>query len=202
MNTVRSIGLASIASMCMSFLAAQAAAVTIDFDRYPDGLAVPAGPSIGNQWASLGVFFADRAGGAVTAVGSGCSLSAPNHVASVVSGTIVATFVDPASGSPGLTSSAGTAQDLCWASGEGIAMRAYDKDGVLLASIFNSGAGNFSSFSFSTPIIARIEMDPIGQGIDNFQFVFPVAVPLTASLSLFVLGLTTLTYTTRRPSDA
>jgi hypothetical protein len=63
------------------------------------------------------------------------------------------------------------------APGEGIDMYAYDSDGNLLAHQFNSGGGNLVAFSFATPIIARLDMYPILQGIDDFVFNTPQAVP-------------------------
>ena len=148
-------------------LARMAAAETVNFDTYPGGAAVPPGPSISDQWVSLGVTFSDLAGGPVGASNNSCSLTAPNHA---YAGTIVARFVDPVTGSQALTGYAGTAQDNCWVPGEGIAMRAYGLNGNLLGSIFNSGAGHFDAFSFPSPVIARVEMDCVLQGIDNFVF--------------------------------
>lgn len=153
------------------------ASVLINFDTYPGGATVPPGLSIGDQWKSLGVIFSDLAGGPVGAANNSCSLSPPNHA---YAPTIVATFVDPSTGSPALTAYVGTAQDNCWVPGEGIAMRAYDLNGNLLGSIFNpsSGAGNghFDAFTFSSAIVARLEMDCIGQGIDNFVFDTPTVL--------------------------
>lgn len=172
------------------------AAVIIDFDTYPDGDVVPAGLSVGTQWASLGVVFSDLNGAMATAVSSGCSLTAPNHVFGQFTGTVVATFVDPATGNPALTNFAGTAQDFCWVPGEGIAMRAYDQDGDLIDTLFNAVAGGFAAFSYADPIIARVEMDGIGQGIDNFQFNVPVPivaqVPEPGSLGLALAGIALL----------
>ena len=166
----------SLAALTVAAPAARAT-VTIDFDTYPGGGAVPPGLSIADQWKSLGVVFADAAGGAVGAANNPCSLSPPNHASA---GTIVATFVDPATGSPALTDYVGTAQDHCWVPGEGIAMRVYDLNGNLLGSIFNpssgSGDGHFEAFSFPSPVVARIEMDCIGQGIDNFVFGTPTVL--------------------------
>lgn len=156
-------------AFCLATLAPapMAGAETVDFDTYPGGAAVPPGPSIGDQWMSLGVIFSDLAGGPVGASNNSCSLTAPNHA---YAASIVARFVDPVAGSQALTAYAGTAQDNCWVPGEGIAMRAYGLEGNLLGSIFNSGAGHFDAFSFPSPVIARLEMDCVLQGIDNFTF--------------------------------
>ena len=170
------------------------AVVLIDFDTYPDTSPVPSGPTVFDQWASLGVKFFDAGnGGAAFAVSSGCSLSAPNHVAGSVSPTIVSVFVDPITGDPAVTDSAGTAQDLCWAPGEGIDMRAFDINGNLLGQFFNAGPGSSFTFNFPNPIIARLEMDVVGQGIDNFAFNPPVRVSSEAIIpepsTLLLLGL-------------
>ena len=158
----------SIASCFAALSLVRAAgAESVDFDTYPGGAAVPPGATIGDQWKSLGVIFSDAVGGAVGASNNSCSLTAPNHA---YAATIVARFVDPVSGAQALTSYAGTAQDNCWVPGEGIAMRAYGLGGDLLGSIFNSGGGHFEAFSYPTAVIARLEMDCILQGIDNFVF--------------------------------
>ncbi len=157
--------------------AADADHIDIIFDTYPNGLPVPGGASIGSQWVTLGVVFSDKSGGPASAANNHCSLTPPNHAYGATSGTVVATFVNPDTGSPTTTRYAGTAQDNCWFSGEGIAMRAYDADGHLLASIFNAGNGHFSAFNFPEAIISRIEMDGIGQGIDNFVFDSVVGSP-------------------------
>lgn len=57
-------------------------------------------------------------------------------------------------------------------------MRAYNVHGALIGSMFNPpsgvpGNGHFEAFSFTSAIIARIEMDCILQGIDNFVFDSP-----------------------------
>jgi len=158
--------------------AATGASMMINFDAYPGGGVVPPGLSISDQWKSLGVIFSDQAGGPVGAANNSCSLSAPNHA---YANTIVATFVDPSTGAPALTDYVGTAQDNCWVPGEGIAMRVYDINGALLGSIFNPpsgvpGNGHFEAFSFSSAIVARIEMDCILQGIDNFVFDSPTVL--------------------------
>lgn len=147
-------------------------AVLIDFDKYPDGSPVPPGPaSISNQWQSLGVVF-----GGAYANPSGCSKSPPNHVSQNGPGPITATFVDPVTGAPAVTDSVSTAQDNCWYPGEGIRMRAYDVQGHLIAETFNgAGPGASAGFTFPTPVIARVEMDPVLQGIDDFVFNTPVA---------------------------
>lgn len=175
-------------ALCLAALAspAVASAATIDFDTYPGGGAVPPGPSIGDQWMSLGVVFSDAAGGPVGASNNSCSLSSPNHA---YAATIVARFVDPSTGSQALTAYAGTAQDNCWVPGEGIAMRAYGLNGELLGSVFNSGSGHFESFSFSSAVIARVEMDCILQGIDNFVFDAPTVVNVDDRSIPFALGL-------------
>jgi hypothetical protein len=173
-------------AFCLASLALSpmAGAETVNFDTYPGGAAVPPGLSIGNQWMSLGVTFSDLAGGLVGASNNSCSLSAPNHAYAT---TIVARFVDPATGSQALTAYAGTAQDNCWVPGEGIAMRAYGLEGNLLGSIFNSGAGHFDAFSFPSPVIARMEMDCVLQGIDNFNFNAPTFVGVAVQPTTFRL---------------
>ena len=189
MKTLR---LAPIAiALCFPALAfpAVAGAVTIDFDTYPGGGAVPPGPSIGDQWKTLGVIFTDQAGGPASASNNSCSLSPPNHAYAT---TIIATFVDPSTGSPAHTAYVGTAQDNCWVPGEGIAMRAYSLNGDLIGSIFNpssgSGNGHFDAFSFSSAIVARIEMDCIGQGIDNFVFDPPTVLGVGDQPAAFAIG--------------
>jgi hypothetical protein len=168
--------LAAFAALTMCVIpvsSAHGGDVLIDFDTYPDTSPVPSGPTVSNQWASLGVVFTN----AFAVPNLACSLSVPNHVAqSFSTNPVIALFLDPATGGPGVTDFAGTAQDLCWAPGEGIDMRAYDINGNLIGHIFNSGAGNFEAFSFPEPVIARIEMYSIGQGIDNFRFNTPVAL--------------------------
>lgn len=179
--------------LCLSVLSHSPAAgtqVTIDFDTYPGGGVVPPGPSIGDQWQGLGVVFSDPLGGPVGASNNNCSLSAPNHA---YAGTIVATFVDTLTGLPAVTDYVGTAQDNCWVGGEGIAMRAYDAQGALIASTFNppdgvNGNGHFEAFSFGSAVIARVEMDCFGQGIDNFVFGRPTPVGAVSLPSAFGLA--------------
>jgi len=180
-------------ALCLSALtlsAAAGASVMIDFDTYPGGATVPPGPSIGDQWMSLGVRFADKAGGPVGASNNSCSLSPPNHA---YAGTIVATFVDPATGAQALTAYVGTAQDNCWVPGEGIAIRAYDIQGNLIGSVFNppsgtNGGGHFEALSFPTEVVARAEMDCILQGIDNFVFGTPVVLGVGDQPVTFAIG--------------
>lgn len=174
MKTLRR-SLALIGLLALALPAVAGASILIDFDTYPNGAPVPPGPSISDQWKSLGVIFSDGAGGPVSPSNNSCSLSAPNHA---YAPTIVATFVDPTTGTKALTAYVGTAQDNCWVQGEGIAMRAYDIHGNLIGSMFNppdgtAGNGHFEAFSFPTAIVARIEMDCILQGIDNFVFGAP-----------------------------
>jgi len=179
--------------VCLATLALPAVAgavVTIAFDTYPGGAVVPPGPSIGDQWSSLGIIFADLAGGPVSASSNSCSLSPPNHA---YAATIVATFVDPSTGALALTSYVGTAQDNCWVPSEGIAMRAYGLNGNLLGSIFNpppavNGNGHFEAFSFASAVIARVEMDCLGQGIDNFVFDTPTVVSVGDPPVDFAMG--------------
>ena len=177
----------SLAALTVAAFAARAT-VTIDFDTYPGGGAVPPGPSIFDQWKSLGVVFSDPGGGPVSASNNSCSLTPPNHA---YAPTVVATFVDPATGTPALTDYVGTAQDHCWVPGEGIAMRVYDLNGNLLGSIFNpssgSGDGHFEAFSFSSPVVARIEMDCIGQGIDDFVFGTPTVLGVADAPPAFAM---------------
>lgn len=161
-----------------------ATAAIIDFDTYLGGGGVPPGATIYDQWKGLGVLFSDLAGGPVGASNNSCSLTAPNHA---YAATIVARFVDPATGAQALTAQAGTAQDNCWVPGEGIAMRAYGLDGALLGSIFNSGAGHFETFSFASAVIARVEMDCVLQGIDNFVFDAPTLVAVGDRPTRFAL---------------
>ena len=178
----------SLATLALPAVAG--AFVTINFDTYPGGAVVPPGPSIGDQWSSLGVIFADQVGGPVSASSNSCSLSPPNHA---FAATIVATFVNPSTGAPALTSYVGTAQDNCWVPSEGIAMRAYGINGNLLGTIFNpppavNGNGHFEAFSFASAVIARVEMDCFGQGIDNFVFDTPTVVGAGDSPVDFAMG--------------
>lgn len=161
----RSFALIGLLALALPVVAG--ASILIDFDTYPGGAVVPPGPSIGDQWRSLGVVFSDGAGAPVSASNNSCSLSAPNHA---YASTVVATFVDPTTGTQALTDYVGSAQDNCWVPGEGIALRAYDLNGNLIGSVFNSGGGHFEALSFSSAIVARAEMDCILQGIDNFVF--------------------------------
>jgi hypothetical protein len=185
--------LSLLATLAFCALPAGAGIITVDFDTYPSGSSVPAGPSASNQWSSFGVVFS-RSGGGPAHVNSEptCARSSPNHVGLGSSDTITATFIDPNTGLPGVTDFAGTAQDNCWFPSEGITMRAFDIDGGLLGSIFNSGAGNFEAFSFPSPIIARLEMETLNQAIDDFQFNTPVAAPLPATAILLLSGVLVL----------
>ena len=145
----------------------------IDFDTYPDGSPVPEGYNIHDQWRSLGVVFTmGDSSRAAYAVPHWCSLSAPNHVGG--DPVVVAWFVDPLTGAPAVTDFVGVAQDNCWGPGEGILMQAFDVHGGLVAEQFNAGPGQFVSFSFPEPIVAKIQMTEYQQGIDNFTFTTPV----------------------------
>lgn len=159
-------------------LAAPAAGQTsiIGFDFFLDGTPIGPRSALSTQWTEIGVVFADGKGQPVSVSNNSCSLSMPNHA---FAGVIVATFVDPCTGGPAVTASAGTAQDNCWFPGEGIDMKAFDSNGNLLAQQFNAGGGNLVVFSFEKPVIARIEMACALQGIDNFQFtaVVPIRSP-------------------------
>jgi hypothetical protein len=147
----------------------------VDFDVYPDGSSAQVGDQFTDQWAGVGVVFSDGAkgGGPGPSPGS-CSISAPYHAAA--SGLIVATFVDPCGGEPSVTNSATVYQDWCWAPGEGIDVYAYDAQGAEIGHQFAAGGGSFVNFTFKSPVIARLHIFHIGQGIDNFSFSAPETV--------------------------
>jgi hypothetical protein len=147
----------------------------IDFDVLPNGRPIGPGTGIASQWQGVGVVFFDGVGNPIGISNNHCSLTAPNHAFSPT--VIIAQFVDPATGGPGLTSVAGTAQDMCWVPGEGIDIYAYDLAGNLIAQQFNAGGGNLVLLSFDCPRIARLEMICVQQGIDNFQFETPIPAP-------------------------
>jgi hypothetical protein len=172
MKTLRR-SLVLIGLLTLALPAVAGASILIDFDTYPGGAGVPPGPSIFDQWMSLGVIFSDGAGAPASASNNSCSLSAPNHA---YAPTIVARFVDPTTGSQALTDYVGSAQDNCWVPGEGIALRAYDLNGNLIGSVFNSGGGHFEALSFPSAIVAHAEMDCVLQGIDNFVFNAPTTL--------------------------
>ena len=181
---------ALIGLLALALPAAAGASILIDFDTYPGGAVVPPGPSIGDQWKSLGVVFSDGSGSPVSASNNFCSLTAPNHA---YAPTVVATFVDPTTGSQALTDYVGSAQDNCWVSGEGIALRAYDIHGNLIGSVFNppsgtAGNGHFEALSFSSAIVARAEMDCILQGIDNFVFNAPTTLGVRDQPAAFAMA--------------
>lgn len=148
-------------------------AEVVNFDTYPGGAPVLSGDLYTTQYSSLGVEFHDGSGGGVGASGNACSYSPPFHAYAL---QIVAVFVDPCTGVPSVTTFAGTRQDNCWVPGEGIGMVALNAAGDEIGSLFNSGAGNFESFTFPQPIIARLVMSPVLQGIDDFTFNPPVPV--------------------------
>ena len=148
----------------------------VNFDTYPGGAPAVSGDVFTTQWAQVGVVFTDGGSGGPGPANNPCSYSPPNHAAAG-SGLIVAWFVDPCTGAPSATNFAGTRQDNCWFSGEGIDMYAYDAQGALIGHQFNAGAGNLVTFSFPTPVIARLEMFHILQGIDDFVFNTPAPVP-------------------------
>lgn len=156
-------------------LAAQAGVgvVVVNFDTYPGGAPVLPGDILTTQWSQLGVEFTNGAGGGTAPSGNSCSYSPPNHA---YTPQIVAWFVDPCTGVPSATDFAGTRQDNCWVSGEGIDMNWYDAGGGLLNHAFNSGGGNFASYSTPQPLIARLDMTCILQGIDDFTFTPPIPV--------------------------
>ncbi|MBK6897783.1 MAG: T9SS type A sorting domain-containing protein [bacterium] len=159
----------------LSLLLASSAtgAELIDFDTYPGGAAVPEGYTVFDQWRSLGVVFTmGDSVRAAYAVPHACSLSAPNHVGG--DPAVLAWFVDPQTGLPAATDFVGTAQDECWGNGEGILMTAYDAQGQVVASEFNSGSGHLTTFSFPEPTVVMIRMYEFSQGIDDFTFNTPV----------------------------
>lgn len=152
---------------------ATATTVVVNFDQYPGGAPVLPGDVLTTQWSMVGVEFSDGAGGGPGPSGNNCSLSPPNHA---YASAIIATFVDPCTGVPSVTDSAGTRQDLCWVPGEGIDMYWYDENGVELHHEFNAGGGNLTSFSTPEPAIARLGMTCLLQGIDDFVFNSPQAI--------------------------
>jgi hypothetical protein len=145
----------------------------INFDTFPDGSPVQTADRFTTQYSVWGVEFSDGASSGPAPSANACSYSPPNHAYAEL---IIATFVDPCTGIPSSTDFAGTRQDFCWVSGEGIDMYAYDANGNEIGHQFNSGGGNFASFSFPQPIIARVEMHCILQGIDDFTFNTPANV--------------------------
>lgn len=171
-------GIQLVTVTLLNFLAATAVAgiptpVVVNFDTFPDGSAVQPSDRFTTQYSTVGVEFTDGGATGPAPSGNACSYSPPNHAYAKM---IVAYFVDPCTSVPSVTDYAGTRQDFCWVSGEGIDMYAYDADGNLLDHQFNSGGGNFLAFSFPQPIIARLEMICILQGIDDFTFNPPVPV--------------------------
>ncbi len=168
----------SIACACLAFTRPAGAQNLINFDVYPNAVPVMNGDAFTTQWAQWGVVFSDGGSGAPGPANNPCSYSLPNH-ASAANGLIVARFVDPCTGEPSVTNFAGTRQDWCWFSGEGIDMYAYDAQGNQIGHQFNAGGGNLVMFTFPTPVIARIEMTLVLQGIDDFVFNTPASVPNT-----------------------
>lgn len=159
---------ASIAGLAGTIVLAGPPTTIINFDTYPDGSAVQPTDAFTTQYSTVGVEF-DGPGPS----GNSCSISPPNHA---YAKRIVASFVDPCTGVASVTSYAGTAQDSCWVPGEGIDMFAYDRDGNQIGHEFNAGGGHFTAFSFPQPVIARLDMYCILQGIDNLAFIAPVPV--------------------------
>ncbi len=156
-----------------SALAGGPSAVVVNFDTYPDGSMVEPDDRYTIQYSTLGVEFADGGASGPAPSGNACSYSAPNHA---YADWIIAYFVDPCTGVPSVTHYAGTRQDFCSAPGEGIDMYTYDAHGNLLDHQFNAGGGNFVAFSYPEPVIARLEMHCLLQGIDDFTFVAPLPV--------------------------
>ncbi|MFO0972551.1 MAG: hypothetical protein U1A27_03800 [Phycisphaerae bacterium] len=161
-----------IAATLTGLWATVASAALVNFDQYPDGSPVVSG-YLTTQWSTVGVEFSDGQGFGPQPSMNACSYSAPNHA---YAARIIATFVDPCTGIPSVTDSAGTRQDLCWVPGEGIDMFWYDASGGLLHHEFNAGGGNLLTFSTPQPIIARLEMVCVLQGIDDFVFSTPQPV--------------------------
>lgn len=146
----------------------------VNFDTYPDGATVEPDDRFTIQYSTVGVKFTDGGDSGPAPSGNACSFSAPNHA---YADRIVAYFVDPCTGIPSTTDYAGTRQDFCWVPGEGIDMYAYDAQGNLLDHQFNAGGGNFVAFSYPEPVIARLEMFCVLQGIDDLAFNTPAAAP-------------------------
>ena len=168
----------SSASLAMVVMVSAASAgawppTVVNFDTYPDGSMVQPSDRFTTQYSTVGVEFTDGGATGPAPSGNPCSISPPNHA---YAATIVAYFVDPCTGVPSVTDYAGTQQDSCWAPGEGIDMYWYDANGNQLDHQFNTGGGNFVALSTPQPVIARLEMKCILQGIDNFTFNAPVAV--------------------------
>lgn len=146
----------------------------VNFDVYPNGVAVEGGDVFTDQWASVGVIFSDGKDGGPGPSANPCSISPPNHAAA--GGLIVATFVDPCSGAPSATDIVSVQQDWCWAPGEGLDVYAYDLKGNEIGHQFVQGGGAAASFDFNQQIIARLDIFHIGQGIDNLSFTLPASV--------------------------
>lgn len=164
---------AFVAMVMVALGAGATASVIVNFDEYPGGAPVLPGDTLTTQWSALGVEFSNGQGGGPGPSGNACSVSAPNHA---FANQIVAIFVDPCTGAPSVTDFAGSRQDFCWVPGEGIDMYWYDANGVELHHEFNAGGGALLTFSTPQPVIARLDMYCVLQGIDDFTFNTPQPV--------------------------
>ena len=173
---------------------------TIGFDFYPDGVPVPAGGNISNQWSALGaVFTLSDSVSACAATSSNCSYSPPNHVGG--DPALLVWFVDPITGAPAVTDFVGSRQDWCWGPGEGILLQAYDRHGHLIAEEFNGAPGQLVTLEFAEPVIAVLRMTTLGQGVDDFVFNTPAAPPCVPISDLTILADGTNVYLNWSPAD-
>ncbi|MBU0702202.1 PEP-CTERM sorting domain-containing protein [bacterium] len=181
-------------------------AITIGFDTYPDGTAIPGiivppfsgmvtNPNaiIDFGYAESGVIFSSPGGG-VAAVGQDTSgqlnaISSPNVVVAMTSASeysasapIYIDFVCSITGMPSFTTMVGAyARDV---DTQPVPFVAYDAAGVQLGQAFFPVVGNggisFAGLTFGGAAIARVEINAAGVdsiGIDNLRFE-PVGTPV------------------------
>lgn len=146
---------------------------SIDFDTYPDKAPVLASDSLSDQWSSVGVLFSAPGNQPLYALADPCARSLPNDL-DVPAVTL--TFIDPATGGPGVISTFTVGQDWCWAPGDHIALTAYDAAGNLIVQQTASGPGFLTTIETSCPRIARIEIGCFGQAIDDLVLDTPTGL--------------------------
>jgi hypothetical protein len=175
-------------------------AVTVDFDTFPGGAAVPNGTVITTQYAPLGVVFSSVAGGPVAGIFAAEASSTPNFLVgnpdSFQPFTMDFTTVTPSVGVKLISVGNGIVTATAFASDLATVL---DSVSVTHGPGAGVGLGNVDSISLSGPGIARVRFDITqtttnprdGFGIDDV--VFPVPEPSTLALATIVMAATLFT---------
>lgn len=176
---------------------AQGTTTFIDFETFPNGIAVPGGTEITTQYASLGIIFgsvpisgATHSTTIVDYVGttSGRNELGPNGPRPAIGGTLILTFATP-------VRSVGS---FFIDDQKPVVVTAFDASGNIVGRARSDGTEvGFDSWQITDALgISRVEMaggyfigGPDGWGIDDLRFTL---IPEPAAVSIFLMGLLSL----------